>query len=118
MHQLRVGTKNYGFEILEAVAQPDLVAAIEMIEADLGKRLPDGFVSEVSLAAPNSTMSPPFSFAEYMQHALYAPGLGYYAAGAIKFGADGDFVFISCRDRSANAARGASYESNLILQVF
>ena len=32
------------------------------------------------------------SFAEYMQLALYAPGLGYYAAGAIKFGAAGDFV--------------------------
>lgn len=32
------------------------------------------------------------SFAEYMQHALYAPGLGYYVAGNTKFGADGDFV--------------------------
>ena len=32
------------------------------------------------------------SFGEFMQHALYAPGLGYYAAGARKFGADGDFV--------------------------
>ena len=32
------------------------------------------------------------SFAEYMQEALYAPGLGYYAAGATKFGAAGDFV--------------------------
>ncbi len=32
------------------------------------------------------------SFGEYMQHALYAPGLGYYAAGASKFGAAGDFV--------------------------
>ncbi len=32
------------------------------------------------------------SFAEYMQHALYAPGLGYYSAGARKFGAQGDFV--------------------------
>tara|TARA_R110002049_G_scaffold18884_8_gene71687 strand:+ start:4642 stop:5823 length:1182 start_codon:yes stop_codon:yes gene_type:complete len=32
------------------------------------------------------------SFAEFMQHALYAPGLGYYAAGAEKFGAAGDFV--------------------------
>ena len=32
------------------------------------------------------------SFAEYMQHALYAPGLGYYAAGNTKFGAAGDFV--------------------------
>ena len=32
------------------------------------------------------------SFAEYMHHCLYAPGLGYYAAGAIKFGQAGDFV--------------------------
>jgi SAM-dependent MidA family methyltransferase len=32
------------------------------------------------------------SFADYMQQALYAPGLGYYAAGARKFGAAGDFV--------------------------
>ncbi len=31
-------------------------------------------------------------FAEYMHHALYAPGLGYYAAGATKLGAEGDFV--------------------------
>lgn len=31
-------------------------------------------------------------FAEFMQHALYAPGLGYYVAGASKFGAEGDFV--------------------------
>ncbi|WP_232023916.1 class I SAM-dependent methyltransferase [Sulfurivermis fontis] len=32
------------------------------------------------------------SFARYMELALYAPGLGYYSAGARKFGADGDFV--------------------------
>ncbi len=32
------------------------------------------------------------SFARYMELALYAPGLGYYAAGARKFGAAGDFV--------------------------
>lgn len=32
------------------------------------------------------------SFGEYMHHALYAPGLGYYAAGATKFGVQGDFV--------------------------
>ena len=32
------------------------------------------------------------SFAEYMHHCLYAPGLGYYAAGTTKFGASGDFV--------------------------
>jgi SAM-dependent MidA family methyltransferase len=32
------------------------------------------------------------SFADYMERALHAPGLGYYSAGAIKFGAKGDFV--------------------------
>lgn len=32
------------------------------------------------------------SFARYMALALYAPGLGYYSAGAQKFGAGGDFV--------------------------
>jgi SAM-dependent MidA family methyltransferase len=32
------------------------------------------------------------SFARYMEMALYAPGLGYYAAGSRRFGAGGDFV--------------------------
>jgi SAM-dependent MidA family methyltransferase len=32
------------------------------------------------------------SFADFMELALYAPGLGYYAAGARKFGSAGDFV--------------------------
>jgi SAM-dependent MidA family methyltransferase len=32
------------------------------------------------------------SFERYMELALYAPGLGYYSAGAQKFGADGDFT--------------------------
>ncbi|MCA1977851.1 MAG: SAM-dependent methyltransferase [Thiobacillus sp.] len=31
-------------------------------------------------------------FSRYMDAALYAPGLGYYAAGSAKFGAAGDFV--------------------------
>lgn len=31
-------------------------------------------------------------FATYMELALYAPGLGYYAAGSAKLGAPGDFV--------------------------
>ena len=31
-------------------------------------------------------------FSRYMALALYAPGLGYYAAGSTKFGAAGDFV--------------------------
>src|SRR2546427_525857 len=32
------------------------------------------------------------SFARYTEHALYAPGLGYYSAGARKLGKAGDFV--------------------------
>ena len=32
------------------------------------------------------------TFERYMQHVLYAPGLGYYMAGTRKFGPDGDFV--------------------------
>src|SRR5450432_1899238 len=32
------------------------------------------------------------SFEHYMELALYASGLGYYSAGARKFGASGDFV--------------------------
>src|SRR2546421_109063 len=32
------------------------------------------------------------SFARYMQLALHEPGVGYYASGARKFGAEGDFI--------------------------
>lgn len=32
------------------------------------------------------------SFAEYMQHVLYTPGLGYYSNNSLKFGKDGDFI--------------------------
>ena len=31
-------------------------------------------------------------FSRFMQMALYEPGLGYYSAGSLKFGPDGDFV--------------------------
>jgi SAM-dependent MidA family methyltransferase len=34
----------------------------------------------------------PIPFSRYMELALYAPGLGYYSAGARKFGAEGDFI--------------------------
>lgn len=33
-----------------------------------------------------------FAFADFMREVLYAPNLGYYAAGATKFGEAGDFV--------------------------
>jgi SAM-dependent MidA family methyltransferase len=32
------------------------------------------------------------SFEKYMELALYAPGLGYYSAGSVKIGSQGDFV--------------------------
>jgi SAM-dependent MidA family methyltransferase len=32
------------------------------------------------------------SFRDYMQHCLYEPGLGYYAAGSAKIGKAGDFI--------------------------
>ena len=32
------------------------------------------------------------SFAEFMQMALYQPGLGYYSSGILKFGKEGDFI--------------------------
>src|SRR5215470_1411315 len=32
------------------------------------------------------------AFSRYMELALYAPGLGYYSAGARKLGPEGDFV--------------------------
>ena len=52
------------------------------------------------------------SFADYMDAVLYEPGLGYYSAGARKFGAAGDFVtapelgpvFARCLARLAGAA--------------
>lgn len=34
----------------------------------------------------------PLDFARYMEIVLHAPGLGYYSAGATRFGAGGDFV--------------------------
>ncbi|ANO52243.1 class I SAM-dependent methyltransferase [Woeseia oceani] len=45
-----------------------------------------------SLVRAIETAGGSISFGEFMQHALYAPGLGYYVAGTRKFGADGDFV--------------------------
>jgi SAM-dependent MidA family methyltransferase len=36
--------------------------------------------------------SGPIPFARFMERCLYAPGLGYYSAGRLKFGRAGDFV--------------------------
>jgi len=50
------------------------------------QRLHQALVDEISTAGGW------LSFARFMEQLLYAPGLGYYAAGARKFGAAGDFV--------------------------
>jgi SAM-dependent MidA family methyltransferase len=63
-------------------------------------------------------------FAEYMDLALYAPGLGYYSAGARKIGAAGDFVtapeisplFSRCMARVASQVLGHC-SSGVILEV-
>jgi SAM-dependent MidA family methyltransferase len=65
---------------------------------------------EARLAAAGGFLS----FADYMDLVLYAPGLGYYSAGAQKFGPDGDFVtapelgaaFAGCLARVARATLG------------
>jgi SAM-dependent MidA family methyltransferase len=46
------------------------------------------FIINAISKAPNQAIS----FADYMQMALYAPGLGYYSAGSKKLGSDGDFT--------------------------
>ena len=50
------------------------------------RRLQQFIVSEIDTAGGW------ISFARFMELVLYAPGLGYYTAGARKFGAAGDFV--------------------------
>jgi SAM-dependent MidA family methyltransferase len=55
-------------------------------EREHSERLADVIRTEIALAGGA------LDFARYMELALYAPGLGYYSAGATKFGASGDFV--------------------------
>ena len=55
----------------------------------------------------------PIPFSRYMELALYAPGLGYYAAGAQKLGAGGDFITApgndsAVRDGARDAGGGRS----------
>ncbi|MEZ5565492.1 MAG: SAM-dependent methyltransferase [Gammaproteobacteria bacterium] len=64
------------------------------------------------------------SFADYMALVLYAPGLGYYSAGARKFGVDGDFitapemgtVFARCMARIVSATL-AQLGGGVVLEV-
>ncbi|MCB1596287.1 MAG: SAM-dependent methyltransferase [Gammaproteobacteria bacterium] len=64
------------------------------------------------------------SFADYMDLVLYAPGLGYYSAGAQKFGPAGDFVtapglgslFAGCLARVAGRALD-QLDGGVVLEV-
>lgn len=58
-----------------------------------GARL-EARIRELMTSAPRATAhhEASLSFADFMRAALYEPGLGYYAAGATKLGAAGDFV--------------------------
>jgi SAM-dependent MidA family methyltransferase len=49
------------------------------------QRLADAIREEIG-------QSGPMPFARFMERCLYAPGLGYYSAGRLKFGEAGDFV--------------------------
>ena len=64
--------------LIDAELTPEQAAHLECVCAHLRERI----------AAAGGWLP----FAEFMNQALYAPGLGYYAAGATKLGAAGDFV--------------------------
>lgn len=55
------------------------------------------------------------SFARYMELALYAPGLGYYSAGAEKFGVAGDFI--TAPDMSPLFARCLAKQVSQVLSI-
>lgn len=71
--------------------QPSQETRIELPEPDSASAEHSRRVVEHIVAAIDASGGA-ISFAEFMQQALYAPGLGYYVAGTTKFGPDGDFV--------------------------
>lgn len=55
-------------------------------------------------------------FDEYMQAVLYTPGLGYYSAGTVKLGADGDYItapMLGCQFAHCLAVQCAEILENL-----
>jgi SAM-dependent MidA family methyltransferase len=68
--------------MLDATALPEPSADAAAVSAALR-----GVIAE-AIADAGGTIG----FDEYMRMALYEPGLGYYLAGAVKFGEAGDFV--------------------------
>ena len=60
------------------------------IPDEFALKLSESLQEKIRLAIINNGGS--ISFEQYMQMALYEPGLGYYSAGSSKFGEQGDFV--------------------------
>ncbi len=75
-----VGAVNEFAESIQNLPEPDADAKAH------SERL------RVHIAAAISKAGGWISFAEFMEYALYAPGLGYYSAGATVFGEEGDFI--------------------------
>jgi len=60
--------------------------------AEHGQRVLAHLRAQIAQAPAAGNGERTIAFADFMQQVLYAPGLGYYAAGATKLGGGGDFV--------------------------
>lgn len=60
------------------------------IPSDLAQQHSEALISLIKNEIDNNDGV--ISFQRYMELALYAPGLGYYAAGSVKLGEEGDFI--------------------------
>ena len=66
-------------------------AAVDLPELDADEAAHSAQL-EARIRAEIESVGGWISFARYMEMALYEPGLGYYSAGARKFGSAGDFI--------------------------
>ncbi|MGA7595985.1 MAG: SAM-dependent methyltransferase [Gallionella sp.] len=64
----------------------------EAAAAQHSASLAESIRSDIAAHCDDETGGGWIPFSRFMELALYAPGLGYYAAGAHKFGAAGDFI--------------------------
>lgn len=70
----------------DTVSHPQRVPTLSAAEAEHATRVREHLVAAIAAAGGW------LSFERYMDLALYAPGLGYYSAGAQKLGPGGDFT--------------------------
>lgn len=74
-----------GRTVIHAHAADSALPAPSADEAAHSARLAEVIRAEIAATGP-------IPFARFMERCLYAPGLGYYSAGRLKFGQAGDFV--------------------------